>query len=44
MIVVWERDYKEDKNKIINELREKILWKKLDNLTLFVYICNNGID
>ena len=25
MIVVWERDYKEDKNKIINELREKIL-------------------
>ena len=25
MIEIWERDYKEDKNKIINELREKIL-------------------
>lgn len=25
MIVVWESDYKENKNKIINELREKIL-------------------
>ena len=45
MIVVWEHDYKEDKNKIINELREKnFMKKKLDNLTFFVYICNNGID
>lgn len=25
MIEIWESDYKEDKNKIINELREKIL-------------------